>query len=67
MEADFHKFVSVTEIAKDLYLPKELSTRIHKYWTLKRKVSLEICVVVGQYVGSVLSDNGTVNKLPFIS
>lgn len=40
MEEEFHKFVSVEEIAKDLNLPKELAARICKFWTLKRKVLL---------------------------
>ena len=40
MEEEFHKFVSVEEIAKDLNLPKELAARVHKFWTLKRKVLL---------------------------
>ena len=40
MEEEFHKFVSVEEIAKDVNLPKELAARIHKFWTLKRKVLL---------------------------
>ena len=38
MEEEFYKFVSPAEIAKDLNLPKELATKIHKYWALKRKV-----------------------------
>lgn len=38
MEEEFHKFVSISEIAKDLNLPKELAARIHKFWILKRKV-----------------------------
>ena len=40
MEEEFYKFVSPAEIAKDLNLPKELATKIHKYWSLKRKVYL---------------------------
>ena len=39
MEEEFYNFVSPTEIAKDLNLPEELATKIHKYWALKRKVS----------------------------
>ena len=38
MEEEFYKFVNPAEIAKDLNLPKELATKIHKYWALKRKV-----------------------------
>ena len=38
MEEEFYKFVSPDEIAKDLNLPKELASKIHKYWALKRKV-----------------------------
>ena len=38
MEEEFYKFVSPAEIAKDLNLPKELATKIHKFWALKRKV-----------------------------
>ena len=38
MEDEFDKYVNVAEIAKDMNLPKELATRVHKYWTLKRKV-----------------------------
>ena len=38
MEEEFHKFVSISEISKDLNLPKELAAKIHKYWILKRKV-----------------------------
>lgn len=38
MEEEFYKFVTPAEIAKDLNLPKELATKIHKYWALKRKV-----------------------------
>lgn len=41
MEEEFYKFVSPAEIAKDLNLPEELATKIHKYWALKRKV---LCV-----------------------
>ena len=40
MEEEFYKFVTPAEIAKDLNLPKELATKIHKYWALKRKVLL---------------------------
>ncbi|XP_068717950.1 PHD finger protein rhinoceros-like [Montipora capricornis] len=42
MEDEFYKFVSIADIAKDLNLPKELAARIHKYWTLKRKVQDDI-------------------------
>lgn len=38
MEEEFYKYVSPAEITKDLNLPKELATKIHKYWALKRKV-----------------------------
>jgi len=38
MEEEFYKFVSPAEIVKDLNLPKELATKIHKFWALKRKV-----------------------------
>jgi len=38
MEEEFYKFVSPAEISKDLNLPKELATKIHKFWALKRKV-----------------------------
>lgn len=42
MEDEFYKFVDAADIAKDLNLPKELATRIHKYWTLKRKVQDDV-------------------------
>lgn len=42
MEEEFHKFVSISEISKDLNLPKELAAKIHKYWILKRKVQDDI-------------------------
>lgn len=42
MEDEFYKFVDAADIAKDLNLPKELATRIHKYWTLKRKVPFDL-------------------------
>ncbi|XP_078371024.1 uncharacterized protein LOC144654687 isoform X2 [Oculina patagonica] len=42
MEEEFFKFVSPAEIAKDLNLPKELATKIHKFWALKRKAQDDV-------------------------
>ena len=38
METEFYKYVDVSEAAKDLNMTKELASRIHAFWTLKRKV-----------------------------
>ncbi|KAK3696718.1 hypothetical protein QZH41_013077, partial [Actinostola sp. cb2023] len=37
METEFYKYVDVSEAAKDLNMTKELASRIHAFWTLKRK------------------------------
>lgn len=42
MEEEFYKFVTAAEISKDLNLPKELATKIHKYWALKRKAQDDV-------------------------
>lgn len=40
METEFYKYVEVEELAKDLNIPKDIATRIHAFWTLKRKVCM---------------------------
>lgn len=46
METEFFKYVDVAEAAKDLNVPKELSAHIHAFWTLKRKVGIEMKIVL---------------------
>ena len=53
MEEEFYKFVSPAEIAKDLNLPKELATKIHKYWALKRKVLYLLPHLISIYTQSL--------------